>query len=228
MYALPAWRGYLDPNAVTNWGLTVTDSTDATAAPVVARRSQKVTSGSGRPRSERARTAVLDAVTALLDEVGYQHLTVEAVAVRAGVGRTTVYRWWPTKAALIIEALATTLPRVAVGITDDARHDLRTVLDRMARAECGPSMAETLPALAAEARRDPDTAERLAGLLGPRRAADAAVLLAAAARGDLPLHLDVSLLLDVALGALLWRRLWGEDPTDAALDTLTDLLIGSG
>jgi hypothetical protein len=42
------------------------------------------------------------------------------------------------------------------------------------------------------------------------------------------LHLDVSLLLDVALGALLWRRLRGEDPTDAALDTLTDLLIGSG
>ena len=171
---------------------------------------------------------VTRALVALLDEVGYQHLTVEAVAARAGVGRTTVYRWWPTKAALVVDALATTLPRVTVGITDDGRRDLCTVLDRMAVAECGPSMAETLPALAAEARRDPDTAERLAGLLGPRRAADAAVLLAAAARGDLPLHLDVSLLLDVALGALLWRRLRGEDPTDAALDTLTDLLIGSG
>jgi len=171
---------------------------------------------------------VTRALVALLEEVGYQHLTVEAVAARAGAGRTTVYRWWPTKAALVVDALATTLPRVTVGITDDGRRDLRTVLDRMAVAECGPSMAETLPALAAEARRDPDTAERPAGLLGPRRAADAAVLLAAAARGDLPLHLDVSLLLDVALGALLWRRLRGEDPTDAALDTLTDLLIGSG
>ena len=171
---------------------------------------------------------VTRALVALLEEVGYQHLTVEAVAARAGAGRTTVYRWWPTKAALVVDALATTLPRVTVGITDDGRRDLRTVLDRMAVAECGPSMAETLPALAAEARRDPDTAERLAGLLGPRRAADAAVLLAAAARGDLPLHLDVSLLLDVALGALLWRRLRGEDPTDATLDTLTDLLIGSG
>ena len=187
-----------------------------------------MTPRAGRPRSERAQNAVLDAVVALLDEVGYQHLTVEAVAARAGVGRTTVYRWWPTKAALVVDALATTLPRVTVGITDDGRRDLRTVLDRMAVAGCGPSMAETLPALAAEARRDPDTAERLTGLLGPRRAADAAVLLAAAARGDLPLHLDVSLLLDVALGALLWRRLRGEDPTDAALDTLTDLLIGSG
>ena len=150
-------------------------------------------------------------MTALLDEVGYQHLTVEAVAARAGVGRTTVYRWWPTKAALIIEALGATLPRVAVGITDDGRRDLRTVLDRMARAECGPRMAETLPALAAEARRDPDTAARLTGLLGPRRAADAAVLLAAAARGDIPLHVDVSLVLDIALGTLLWRRLRGKN-----------------
>ena len=206
----------------------MTEAKGAGNPSAVAHQSHNVTTRAGRPRSERAQTAVLDAVVALLDEVGYQHLTVEAVAARAGVGRTTVYRWWPTKAALVVDALATTLPRVTVGITDDGRRDLRTVLDRMARAECGPSMAETLPALAAEARRDPDTAERLAGLLGPRRAADAAVLLAAAARGDLPLHLDVSLLLDVALGALLWRRLRGEDPTDAALDTLTDLLIGSG
>jgi AcrR family transcriptional regulator len=204
----------------------VTDTPDA-APGVVARRSHNVTAGSGRPRSERARTAVLDAVTALLDEVGYQHLTVEGVAARAGVGRTTVYRWWPTKAALVIEALSTTLPRVAVGITDDGRRDLRTVLDRMARAECGPTMAEALPALAAEARRDPDTAARLTGLLGPRRAADAAVLLAAASRGDIPLHIDVSLLLDVALGALLWRRLRGEEPTDAALSALVELLVGA-
>jgi AcrR family transcriptional regulator len=210
-----------------NWGHIVTDARDASGPSAVAHRSHKVTSGPGRPRSERARTAVLDAATALLDEVGYQRLTVEAIAVRAGVGRTTVYRWWPTKAALVIDALATTLPRVAVGITDNGRHDLRTVLGRMARTECGLTMAETLPALAAEARRDPDTAERLAGLLGPRRAADGAVLLAAAARGDIPLHVDVSLLLDIALGALLWRRLRGEEPTDAALDALTDLLVGS-
>jgi AcrR family transcriptional regulator len=203
----------------------VTDATDAVSSGGVAPQSRGV--AAGRPRSERAQAAVLDAVTALLDEVGYQHLTVEAVAARAGVGRTTVYRWWPTKAALIIEALATTLPPVAVGITDDGRRDLRTVLGRMAVADCGPTMAETLPALAAEARRDPDTAERLTGLLGPRRAADAAVLLAAAARGDIPLHVDVSLLLDVAVGTLLWRRLRGEEPSDATLSALADLLIGS-
>jgi len=48
-----------------------------------------------------------------------------------------------------------------------------------------------------------------------------------ATRGDIPLHVDVSLLLDIALGTLLWRRLRGEEPTAAALDALTDLLVGS-
>jgi AcrR family transcriptional regulator len=203
----------------------VTDAPDVGDPSAVSRRSPKVTTGVGRPRSERAQTAVLDAVIALLDEVGYQHLTVEAVAARAGVGRTTIYRWWPTKAALVIEALAATTPRAEIGLSADSRADLRAVVARMARTECGPRMAETLPALAAEGRRDPDTAERLGGLLGPRRAADAAVLLAAAARGDIPHDADVALLLDVALGTLLWRRLRGEEPTDAVLDALTDLLV---
>jgi AcrR family transcriptional regulator len=194
----------------------VTDAPDVGDPSAASRRSPEVTTGLGRPRSERARTAVLLAVIALLDEVGYPHLTVEAVAARAGVGRTTVYRWWPTKAALVIEALAATTPRAEIGISADSRADL-----------CGPRRAETLPALAAEGRRDPDTAERLADLLGPRRAADAAVLLAAAARGDIPHDADVPLLLDVALGTLLWRRLRGEEPTDAVLDALAALLVAS-
>lgn len=193
----------------------------------VSRRSPSVTNKPGRPRSERAQAAVLLAVVDLLDEVGYQHLTVEAVAARAGVGRTTVYRWWPTKPALVIEALAATTPRAEIGLTGDSRRDLRAVVDRLARTECGPTMAETLPALAAEARRDPDAATRLAALLGPRRAADAAVLMTAAAHGDLPHDVDVTLLLDVALGTLLWRRLRGAEPTAAVVDALTDLLIGA-
>jgi AcrR family transcriptional regulator len=202
----------------------VTEPADGPVPRTGPTRSPAVNSGPGRPRSERARSAVLAAVTALLDEAGYQHLTVEAVAARAGVGRTTVYRWWPTKAALVIDALAASTPRAEIAITADSRADLRGVVARMARTECGPRMAETLPALAAEARRDPGTADRLAALLGPRRAADAAVLLAAAARGDLPHDADVALLLDIALGTLLWRRLRGEDPTDAVLDALTDVL----
>ncbi|MCO1660264.1 TetR/AcrR family transcriptional regulator [Pseudonocardia humida] len=183
------------------------------------------TGGPGRPRSERARSAVLAAVTALLPEVGYQSLTMEAVAARAGVGKTTVYRWWPTKAALVIDAIADTLPTVEVAISGETRRDVRAVVARLAHTDTAATMADALPALAAEARRDPDAAQRLAALLGPRRAADAAVLLAAAARRDLPHDVDVPLLLDVALGTLLLRRMRGEEPTDDVVDALTDLLI---
>lgn len=181
--------------------------------------------GPGRPRSERAQTAVLAAVVALLDEVGYQQLTVEAVAARAGVGKTTVYRWWPTKPALVIDALAATIEPAQVRLSGNSRHDVRAMLDRMAATDAGPTMAGVLPVLSTESRRDPDAARRLAALLGPRRAADTAVLLAATARGDLPPGVDVGLLVDAALGALLLRRLRGEDPTEAALDALADLLL---
>ena len=58
----------------------------------------------GRPRDPRAHAAILSAVRDLLASVGYERLTIEAVAVRAGVGKQTVYRWWPAKSALVAEA----------------------------------------------------------------------------------------------------------------------------
>ncbi|GAA4490133.1 TetR/AcrR family transcriptional regulator [Actinoallomurus oryzae] len=61
----------------------------------------------GRPRSERARRAVLHAVDDLLVEVGYAAMTMKGIAERAGVGRQTVYRWWSTKAEILLEACLT-------------------------------------------------------------------------------------------------------------------------
>ena len=179
----------------------------------------------GRRRSERAREAVLAAVTALLDEVGYPGLTVEAVAARAGVGKTTVYRWWPTRAALVVDALTVAMAPAEVARSGDSRRDVHAVLARLAGTDAGERPAAVLPALAAEAHRDPDTARRLGALLGPRRAADAAVLHAVADRGDLPPGTDVDLLLDAAFGALLIRRLRGRPATDEVLDALTALLL---
>src|SRR5258708_14121524 len=56
----------------------------------------------GRPRSEKARKAVIRSTLALLKRVGFNELTIESVAARAGVGKATVYRWWPNKAELVI------------------------------------------------------------------------------------------------------------------------------
>src|ERR1700691_31180 len=65
----------------------------------------------GRPRSERARVAILRSILKLLGKNGFPAFTIEAVAANAGVGKATVYRWWPDKAALIADAFASSTTR---------------------------------------------------------------------------------------------------------------------
>jgi AcrR family transcriptional regulator len=67
-----------------------------------ATKADEVSRGPGRPRSEKARKAVIQSTLALLKRVGFNELSIESVAARAGVGKATVYRWWPNKAELVI------------------------------------------------------------------------------------------------------------------------------
>ena len=152
-----------------------------------------------RRRSERAHTAILEATVALLREDGYPKLRLDAVAARARVGKTTIYRWWPGKALLAIEALQTLVDPPHVTFSGDSRTDVRALVTRVAEVWAEPPVGDTLLALAADTARDPEARARLVELLAPRRAADTAVLLSAAAR-DLPHDVDVPLLLDVVFG----------------------------
>ena len=162
---------------------------------------------------------------AVLAEVGYLALTVEAVASRAGVSRATIYRWWPTKASLVIEALDGVIPTPTPVSTGDTRTDVHTIvqatLDHYVRTPFGPDLA----VLAADTRDDPDATGRLIDLFGTRRAADASVLLAAASQGDLPHDVDIQLLLDIVLGTLIFRTLTGIRSDDRIVDQLTDLIV---
>ena len=182
-----------------------------------------------RRRSGRAHAAIVDATAALLREVGYPRLRVEAVAARAGVGKTTIYRWWPGKPQLVIEALRTMVDPPRMEFTGDSRADVRALVTRVARTWTDPVVADTLMGLAADlgadTADDPDARVALAGLLAPQRAADSAVLLSAAARGDLPHDVDVPLLLDVAFGTLLFRRLRGA--SDDVVDELAGLIASA-
>ena len=161
----------------------------------------------------------------LLEEAGYLALTLEAVAAKAGVARATIYRWWPSKASLVVEALDGVIPTPVPASTGDTRADVRTVvqaiLDNYVRTPFGLNLA----VLASDTAGDPDATERLVDMFGPRRAADASVLLAAASRGDLPHDVDVHLLLDIVMGTLIFRALVGVAPDDHLVDQLTDLLV---
>ncbi len=179
----------------------------------------------GRPRSTRSHAAVLAATMEVLGEVGYVALTLEAVATRAGVSRATIYRWWPSKASLVVEAIDRVIPTAVPLPTGDTRTDVRSVvqatLDNYIRTPFGANLA----AIASDAVADPDAASRLIDLFGPRRAADSSVLLAGAGRGDLPHDVDVQLLLDIVMGTLVFRQLVGVHTDDDIVDQLTDLIV---
>ena len=178
----------------------------------------------GRRRSTRSHEAVLAATIAVLDDVGYNALTMEAVAAAAGVGKATIYRWWPSKASLVIEALDTTVPTPHVVSTHDTRTDIRAIVVAAVQDYLHTPLGPNLAAITTDAATDPDATERLAALLGSRRAAHASVLLAAAGRGDLPHDIDVHLVLDIITGTLIHRALLGITPDEHTIDELTDLL----
>lgn len=186
---------------------------------------ERDTAKPGRRRSSDAHEAILDATVEILREIGYTRLTVEGVAARAHVGKTTVYRWWPTKSSLVIEAINLRLDFPPPQPTGNSRADIRAVIQRMADTFGRPPLGEVLPALAIDLTRDPHAAEQLTLMLSPRRAANAAVLHSAARRGDLPPDVDAYALLDTIAGAILFRALMRRGPTSTLVDQLTDLIL---
>jgi AcrR family transcriptional regulator len=182
---------------------------------------------SERRRSIRSHQAILAATTQLLAEVGYSALTIEGVATRAGVGKATVYRWWPSKGALVIEAMSTGLGMIPVAETGDLRQDLlavgKGIVQTLARTPAGA----VIPALAADLMRDPDMAEQFRSqIIRPRRSAIKQLLHHAVDRGKLPADLDIDLLIDVYAGTVFYRVLVsGEPVTDRLAEQLVGLLL---
>jgi AcrR family transcriptional regulator len=191
----------------------------AVARPAGARRP-------GRPRSEEARRAVLDAMSDLLQEQTIARVTVEAVAARARVSKATIYRWWPSKEAIAIDAIAAVAtPRLAFPDTGSTREDLRAQLCTSVQALVS-QMGRTYAALIGAGQDDPALAAAIRErLISERRAQASAALGRGVDRGELRGDLDVDTAIDAIYGALYYRRLISHAPLDAAyVDTLLDRL----
>jgi AcrR family transcriptional regulator len=173
------------------------------------------TSPRGRKRSEQTRLAILTATYELTTEVGYQDLTIEGIAARAGAGKQTVYRWWPTKADVLMEALALKAD-LGVSVADQGSFeaDLGVFLRDSAVLLEHPGVVPVLRSLMSEAQRDPDFRRRFQeGFLGKRRAAVETLVSRASERGDKPGYLSAGLCADLVFG-LIWYRVLA---TEAAL-----------
>ena len=184
----------------------------------------------GRRRNEAARAAILDATVDLLQSGGLNALTIEAVAQVAGVGRQTIYRWWPSKGAMLAEAMG--LQAAAVVPPHDSgsfEADLTTFWADSFRSLQDPGLRRGLQDLAAAAQHDEHVAEALAGFTAQRRDALRAVLQRGVDQGRLSPAADLDILVDLAYGFLWYRLLVGHRPLNQqAAHDLTENIIAAG
>ncbi|GAA2408377.1 TetR/AcrR family transcriptional regulator [Actinomadura vinacea] len=167
----------------------------------------------GRTRDARIDRAVLDATVELLGETGYAALSMGAVAQRAGVHRPAVYRRWPSKRHLVVDAVAARLGLDPTPDTGDLRADLVTGITTVVDSLAGTPLGRVLPALVADLAADPELSERfLDQVFHPRRATTAATLRAAAGRGEIRADFDMDFVLDALAAPLYYRVLFGHLP----------------
>jgi AcrR family transcriptional regulator len=158
----------------------------------------------GRPRSEEAHRAILDATLELLAEVGFSALTVEGVATRAGVGKATIYRRWTSKLPLVVEAFGQ-LPALEEVDTGDLASDLERMLRSYLELFHKTPLGTVLPSLVGERAHDPELASLLEPVLKGRRQPLVHALERAVARGELARDLDLELAADLVVGPIAVR-----------------------
>src|SRR6201993_2960195 len=169
----------------------------------------------GRPPSEMATShaAIMDAVYALLQEKSVRDLTMEEVARRARVGKPTLYKWWPTKATLVLAMLCERMaPNLAMPTVLTAEESLRLRVRRLIDAFNGP-FGKIVAGLIAEGQSEPAIRQEFFDrLVGPRRNATIADLQRGKDAGELRSETEPELLNDAIFGAIYYRMLLRSGP----------------
>ena len=200
----------------------------STEEPVVEER--RVSPGPGRPRDAGRDRAILAATLRILQEHGYGGLTIEGVAVAAGVGRPTIYRRWPSKPALVVAALVDSnqlaLPSPDTG---SLRGDLIEVQRRQVELMNAPNARRITAGLVADLATDPELAEKYVNdYLVPRRAIVWQVLQRHVDSGELDVDVDFAFVYDLLIGPLFMRAVvWGQPLTPEAVDKSVDIVLAA-
>src|SRR3569833_1547302 len=178
--------------------------------------------GRGRPRDTAAHAAILAAAVDLTREGGYDALAMDAVAARAGVGKATVYRYWPNKEMLMAEAVEAIVRSAPAADTGSVEGDLLILMRSTMHMYRDPATPPLLSGFIAAMARSPLIAERIRnGFIGVRRATLREALERGLERGELLAETDVEVALDLLAGSMLWRSLIsGETITEPYTRTL--------
>jgi len=187
--------------------------------------------GPGRPRSEQSREATIQATLDLLEEKSLPDISIEAIARRAKVGKATIYKWWSSKAHLVLEAFLESKYRYApIPDTGSTRQDILehiTVLTRFHQTKLGQALVHFL----AEGQSDPDFQQDLWDcFLSVRRKAVGDMLNRGIKRNELRSDVDPDLMIELIYGPLVYRQMIGLAPLDdnGVHDYVAILLEGIG
>jgi AcrR family transcriptional regulator len=165
-------------------------------------------------RVRRSREAVLTATHQLLSESGFSGVSVDEVSLRSGVAKTTIYRHWPNRSALLLDACSRMGSKLEVPDTGSLKGDIGELASKMAERLRSKNFSSVLPSIIDAAERDPEIAAvhaRLhAGFMAPLRS----VIERAQQRGELPASSDPSEIIAAIVGPLFYRRWFSREPLD--------------
>jgi AcrR family transcriptional regulator len=159
-----------------------------------------------RPRSEEAREAALEATVELVLERGVEGVTFEDVAARSGVAKTTLYRHFGTKQAMVAAAAGSCIVQYATPDTGDLADDLRLIFERFKTAEDERRLPDIMPALLAASHRDDELHQLVTSMLEEKRRPIRTVLQLAQLRGEIGRDLDLDVALTLLVGPFVQRR----------------------
>jgi AcrR family transcriptional regulator len=200
----------------------------ATGAPAQGAGAPGTGAPRGRPRSAEADRAILTATLELLAERGLDAMSIEEVAARAGVGKTTIYRRWPSKGLLALDAFVISFrAEQPLPDTGTLRGDLLSALHAWVRAVTQTAMGPMLTGLIAEAQHDPDLRGAWRDrVLEPLRTQHRVMLDRAIARGEIAASVDRDVVLDLFFGAAEHRLLLGHLPmTGEFIAQVVDIIL---
>lgn len=181
---------------------------------------------SGRPRSESSRRAILESTRRLLTHTSVQKLSIEAIARKAGVGKTTIYRWWPSKSAVVMEAIFTQpafhnilpTPRNAV-------EGVRTQIDKLTRQMAGKN-GRMVAEILGEAQPDADALQTfIQSFLQDRYNALSSYIEGGKQTGEFDTNIDTDSAIDVVLGPIFFRLISGQELDEGFVNDMTEMLL---
>lgn len=201
------------------------------AAVTTARATSPGTPGTrrpGRPRDARADEVIIAAAAEVLAEQGPAGFTVDAVAARAGCGKATIYRRWPSRAALLIETACLATPEVEMPDTGSVRDDLVALTTGLLRKMRDTSAGRMLPAVVAEIAVNDDMRRTFTAFITERRQRSFTAVARAIERGELPADVDAELLVDMVCAPIFSRLLLTGTPLDDDLAERTVDIVLAG